>query len=151
MTDKITLKNFTLHKKTNFDKTEQVTKNDKRLLKIVLLLKRFSIDELLQFFNVLKGDMFIVGPRHHMVERDIYYSRLFGSFLKRHKCNPGLTSWAQVNGLRGATPNSDSMKKRMEFDLWYLNNWTIWSDIYIILKTFMHFLNIKVINKYFFK
>jgi putative colanic acid biosysnthesis UDP-glucose lipid carrier transferase len=123
-------------KKTNFDKTEQVIKDDKRLLKIGLLLRRFSVDELPQFFNVLKGDMSIVGPRPHMVEHDIYYSILFNSFLKRHKCNPGLTGWAQVNGLRGATPNPDIMKQRMEFDLWYLNNWTIYLDLYIILKTF---------------
>ena len=71
MTGKITSKNFILHEKTNFDKTEQVTKNDKRLLKISLLLKRFSIDELLQFFNVLKADKSIIGRRHHMAEHDI--------------------------------------------------------------------------------
>ena len=123
-------------KKTNFDKTEQVTINDQRLLKVGLFLRRFSIDELPQFFNVLKGDMSIVGPRPHMVEHDIYYSILFDSFLKRHKCNPGLTGWAQVNGLRGATPNPDIMKRRMEFDLWYLNNWTVYLDLYIIFKTF---------------
>ena len=123
-------------KKIIFDKTEQVTKDDKRLLKVGLFLRRFSIDELPQFFNVLKGDMSIVGPRPHMVEHDIYYSVLFDSFLKRHKCNPGLTGWAQVNGLRGATPNPDIMKRRMEFDLWYLNNWTISLDLYIIFKTF---------------
>ena len=123
-------------KKTNFDKTEQVQKGDKRLLKIGLLLRRFSIDELPQFFNVLKGEMSIVGPRPHMVEHDIYYSVLFDSFLKRHKCNPGITGWAQVNGLRGATPNPDVMERRMEFDLWYLNNWTISLDLYIIFKTF---------------
>ena len=123
-------------KKIIFDKTEQVTKDDKRLLKVGLFLRRFSIDELPQFFNVLKGDMSIVGPRPHMVEHDIYYSVLFDSFLKRHKCNPGLTGWAQVNGLRGATPNPDIMKRRMEFDLWYLDNWTIYLDLYIIFKTF---------------
>jgi exopolysaccharide biosynthesis polyprenyl glycosylphosphotransferase len=123
-------------KKTNFDKTQQVTTNDQRLLKVGLFLRRFSIDELPQFFNVLKGDMSIVGPRPHMVEHDIYYSNLFDSFLKRHKCNPGLTGWAQVNGLRGATPNPDIMKRRMEFDLWYLNNWTVYLDLYIIFKTF---------------
>ena len=123
-------------KKIIFDKTEQVTKDDKRLLKVGLFLRRFSIDELPQFFNVLKGDMSIVGPRPHMVEHDIYYSVLFDSFLKRHKCNPGLTGWAQVNGLRGATPNPDTMKRRMEFDLWYLNNWTVYLDLYIIFKTF---------------
>jgi exopolysaccharide biosynthesis polyprenyl glycosylphosphotransferase len=123
-------------KKINFDKTQQVTINDQRLLKVGLFLRRFSIDELPQFFNVLKGDMSIVGPRPHMVEHDIYYSSLFDSFLKRHKCNPGLTGWAQVNGLRGATPNPSIMKRRMEFDLWYLNNWTVYLDLYIIFKTF---------------
>jgi exopolysaccharide biosynthesis polyprenyl glycosylphosphotransferase len=123
-------------KKTGFDKTKQVTKDDQRLLKIGKLIRRYSIDELPQFFNVLNGDMSIVGPRPHMVEHDIHYSSLFFNFLKRHKCNPGLTGWAQVNGLRGATPDSNIMKRRMEFDLWYLNNWTIWLDIYIIFKTF---------------
>ena len=123
-------------KKIQFDKTKQVLKDDKRVLKIGKLLRRYSIDELPQFYNVLNGDMSIVGPRPHMVEHDIHYSSLFKNFLKRHKCNPGLTGWAQVNGLRGATPKPEVMKRRMEFDLWYLNNWTIWLDIYIIFKTF---------------
>ena len=123
-------------KKENFDKTKQVEKNDKRILKFGGVLRRYSIDELPQFFNVFLGDMSIVGPRPHMVEHDIYYSKLFDNFLKRHKCSPGLTGWAQVNGLRGATPNPENMKKRMEHDLWYLNNWTIFLDLYIILKTF---------------
>jgi len=123
-------------KKTTIDKTKQVTKDDIRLLKIGKIIRRFSIDELPQFFNVLNGDMSIVGPRPHMVEHDIHYSSIFENFLKRHKCSPGLTGWAQVNGLRGATPNPEIMKRRMEFDLWYLNNWTIWLDIYIIFKTF---------------
>ena len=123
-------------KKIQFDKTMQVTLGDKRLLKIGRFLRRYSIDELPQFFNVLKGDMSIVGPRPHMVEHDIYYSNIYNNFLKRHKCNPGLTGWAQVNGLRGATPKPEIMRRRMEFDLWYLNNWTVWLDIYIIIKTF---------------
>ena len=123
-------------KKTSFDKTMQVTKGDKRLLKIGKLIRRYSIDELPQFFNVLNGDMSIVGPRPHMVEHDIHYSNIFKDFLKRHKCNPGLTGWAQVNGLRGATPSPEIMERRMEFDLWYLNNWTVFLDIYIIFKTF---------------
>ena len=130
-------------KKLNFDKTQQVTKGDKRLLKIGKILRRYSIDELPQFLNVLKGDMSIVGPRPHMVEHDIHYSALFSDFLKRHKCNPGLTGWAQVNGLRGATPSPEIMKRRMEFDLWYLNNWTIFLDIYIIFKTFYAILKYK--------
>ena len=117
-------------KKGKFDKTVQVTLEDKRKLKCGTLIRQLSIDELPQLFNVLVGDMSIVGPRPHMVEHDIKYSSLFKNFLKRHKCSPGLTGWAQVNGLRGATPNPENMRKRMEHDLWYLNNWTIILDIY---------------------
>ena len=123
-------------KKDKFDTKVQVIENDNRLLKIGKFIRRFSIDELPQFYNVLIGDMSIVGPRPHMVEHDILYSNLFKSFLKRHKANPGLTGWAQVSGFRGSTPTSDLMRKRMEHDLWYLKNWTIWLDFYIILKTF---------------
>ena len=122
-------------KRENFDKTIQVKIGDKRVLKLGKIIRRYSIDELPQFINVLFGDMSIVGPRPHMVEHDILYSGLFENFLKRHKCNPGLTGWAQVNGLRGATPNPEVMKKRMEYDLWYLNNWTIFLDLYIMFKT----------------
>ena len=123
-------------KKTNFDKTVQVQAGDNRLLKIGKFIRRFSIDELPQFYNVLIGDMSIVGPRPHMVEHDILYSSLFKNFLKRHKSNPGLTGWAQINSLRGATPTTEHMRKRMEYDLWYLSNWTLWLDYFIILKTF---------------
>ena len=123
-------------KKESFDKTIQVDKGDKRVLKIGRVIRRYSIDELPQFYNVFLGDMSIVGPRPHMVEHDIKYALLFENFLKRHKCNPGLTGWAQVNGLRGATPNPEVMKRRMEYDLWYLNNWSLLLDFYIILKTF---------------
>jgi lipopolysaccharide/colanic/teichoic acid biosynthesis glycosyltransferase len=123
-------------KKDKFDTKMQVIDNDSRLLNIGKIIRRLSIDELPQFYNVLIGDMSIVGPRPHMVEHDIFYSHLFDSFLKRHKANPGLTGWAQISGFRGATPTSDLMRKRMEHDLWYLKNWTIWLDFYIILKTF---------------
>ena len=123
-------------KKIQFDKTQQVEKDDKRFLKIGKIIRRLSIDELPQFFNVLNGDMSIVGPRPHMVEHDIQYSKIFKSFLKRHKTSPGLTGWAQVCGHRGATPTPDHMKRRMDADLWYMNNWSIWLDIYIIFKTF---------------
>ena len=98
-------------KKEKFDKTIQVEKNDKRVLKFGKIIRRYSIDELPQFINVFLGDMSIVGPRPHMVEHDIKYSQLFSKFLKRHKCSPGLTGWAQINGLRGATPNPETMKK----------------------------------------
>ena len=123
-------------KATKFDRTIQVTDDDTRFLKIGKLIRRFSIDEVPQFFNVLIGDMSIVGPRPHMVEHDIQYAKIFNSFLKRHKTNPGLTGWAQVSGHRGATPTPEHMKKRMDADLWYMNNWTIWLDLFIIIKTF---------------
>ena len=123
-------------KNTKFIKTDQVIEGDKRLLKIGKIIRKFSIDEVPQFFNVITGDMSIVGPRPHMVEHDIYYSNLFKDFLKRHKANPGLTGWAQIHGLRGATKDPDLMKKRMEYDLWYLNNWSLLLDINIIFKTF---------------
>ena len=124
----------TLNKK-KFDKTTQVTDGDNRKLKCGSFIRKFSIDEIPQLFNVLLGDMSIVGPRPHMVEHDIKYSKLFMNYLKRHKCNPGLTGWAQVNGLRGST-SDEQMKNRMEYDLWYLNNWNTALDLYIILKTF---------------
>ena len=123
-------------KNIKFDKTNQVNKDDKRLLKIGKFIRKFSIDEVPQFFNVLLGDMSIVGPRPHMVEHDIYYSGFFKEFLKRNKTNPGLTGWAQINGLRGATPTPEIMRKRMELDLWYINNWTPALDLWIMLKTF---------------
>ena len=123
-------------KKHKFDKTVQVSEADDRLLKIGKIIRRLSIDEVPQFFNVLNGDMSIVGPRPHMVEHDIQYAKIFESFLKRHKTNPGLTGWAQVSGYRGATPTPEHMRKRMDADLWYMNNWSIWLDIFIILKTF---------------
>jgi exopolysaccharide biosynthesis polyprenyl glycosylphosphotransferase len=124
----------TLNKK-KFDKTAQVTSDDNRKLKCGSFIRKLSIDEIPQLFNVLFGDMSIVGPRPHMVEHDIKYSKLFMNYLKRHKCNPGLTGWAQVNGLRGSTSDLQ-MKQRMEHDLWYLNNWNIALDLYIVLKTF---------------
>jgi len=124
-------------KNIKFKKTDQVVSGDERLLKIGKFIRRFSIDEVPQFYNVLKGDMSIVGPRPHMVEHDIYYSNMLKYFLKRHKTNPGLTGWAQIHGLRGPTNDFQLMKKRMELDLWYLNNWSLYLDLKIILKTFL--------------
>ena len=124
-------------KNIKFKKTDQVISGDQRLLKIGKFIRLLSIDELPQFYNVLKGDMSIVGPRPHMVEHDILYANIFNEFLKRHKASPGLTGWAQINGLRGPTQNKELMKKRMEFDLWYLNNWSLYLDFKIILMTFI--------------
>ena len=122
-------------KKDKFDKTKQVLQNDPRLLFFGKFIRRLSIDELPQIFNVIKGDMSIVGPRPHMIEHSKQYSNIIQNFLTRHKCNPGITGWAQVHGYRGATPNDELMKKRLEYDIWYLKNWSIALDFIIMFKT----------------
>jgi len=135
---------FYLHKlrtlkKDKLDITVKEKENDKTILKIGKIIRILHIDEIPQFFNVLKGDMSIVGPRPHEFQEDLIYSKVFKKFLKRNKTSPGLTGWAQIHGYRGSKPTSELMKKRMEYDLWYMNNWNIWLDIYIILKTFYVF------------
>ena len=94
-----------------------------------------------KFFNVLKGDMAIVGPRPHEFQEDLSYSKVFKKFLKRNKTSPGITGWAQIHGYRGSKPSDEQMRKRMEHDLWYMNNWNIWLDLYIIVRTFFAILN----------
>jgi lipopolysaccharide/colanic/teichoic acid biosynthesis glycosyltransferase len=125
-----------INKKSITGKKSIVTNNDKELLKTGRIIRRLHIDEIPQFLNILKGDMSIVGPRPHVLKEDLTYAKVFKQFLKRNKTSPGLTGWAQVNGFRGMSPGSELMKKRMEHDLWYMNNWSVWLDIYIILKTF---------------
>ena len=119
-----------------YDPTQQVTNDDVRILRVGKFLRAFSIDELPQLYNVLKGEMSIVGPRPHPVSMDINYSSLFNKFFKRYKCIPGLTGWAQIHGLRGPTKDPEFMKRRMQYDLWYLENWSLLLDIIIILRTF---------------
>ena len=117
------------------DETLQVKAGDRRLLKIGKIIRRFSIDELPQFYNVLKGDMSIVGPRPHMTDHTKFYSKEVRNFMLRHKCLPGLTGWAQVNGLRGPTDKEGSMNKRLQHDLYYIKNWNLMLDIYILIRT----------------
>ena len=119
-----------------YDPIHQVTKDDNRKLKVGKIIRKFSIDEIPQFYNVIKGEMSLVGPRPHPITLDLKYMDHYNSFLTRYRCNPGLTGWSQVHGLRGATSDPEDMKKRMEYDLWYLKNWSIFLDFYIILKTF---------------
>ena len=132
---------FYLHKlrtlkKNEFGKTVQEKEDDKKFLKIGKIIRRLHIDEIPQFLNILKGDMSIVGPRPHEFQEDLIYSKVFKKFLKRNKTSPGLTGWAQIHGYRGNKPTSELMRKRMEYDLWYMNNWSILLDLYIIFKTF---------------
>lgn len=113
----------------------QAKKNDTRITRVGRVIRRTSIDELPQIWNVLRGDMSIVGPRPHAVAHDDYYSRLIEEYAFRHHAKPGLTGWAQVKGFRGETPQIESMKARIENDIWYIDNWSIWLDISIIIRT----------------
>lgn len=120
----------------------QATKNDSRLTPIGGFLRRTSLDELPQFINVLQGRMSIVGPRPHALAHNEYYKDLVESYMRRHMVKPGITGWAQVNGYRGETDTLDKMKKRVEYDLWYIDNWSLWLDIKIIIATvFKGFIN----------
>ena len=110
-------------------------KNEKKMLRIGKIIRKFRFEESPQLLNILKGNMSIVGPRPQFVKDDLRYALVYKHFLKRNKTFPGLTGWAQINGYRGKKPSNENMKKRMEHDVWYMNNWSIWLDFYIILKT----------------
>ncbi|MEP7069328.1 MAG: undecaprenyl-phosphate glucose phosphotransferase [Usitatibacter sp.] len=113
----------------------QATKNDQRVTPFGGFLRRTSLDELPQFINVLQGRMSIVGPRPHAVAHNEQYRKLIKSYMIRHKVRPGITGWAQVNGLRGETETVDKMQARIEYDLDYLRHWSIKLDLHIIWKT----------------
>ena len=110
------------------------TRGDSRITRVGALLRRTSIDELPQLFNVLEGSMSIVGPRPHAVAMNEQYRREIPSYMVRHKVKPGITGWAQVNGYRGGD-DLDSMRKRIELDLAYLRHWSLWLDLRILFKT----------------
>lgn len=113
----------------------QAKRNDARVTRVGAFLRRTSLDELPQFFNVLQGRMSIVGPRPHALAHNEYYKDLVESYMQRHKVKPGITGWAQVSGYRGETDTLDKMQKRVEYDLWYIDNWTLWVDLKIIALT----------------
>ncbi len=114
---------------------QQATRNDQRITKIGAILRRTSLDELPQFFNVLIGNMTVVGPRPHMITHTKQYSQLIDRFMVRHFLKPGITGWAQINGLRGETKTVDAMLQRVEADVWYLENWSFLLDLKIIFLT----------------
>jgi putative colanic acid biosynthesis UDP-glucose lipid carrier transferase len=114
---------------------KQATKNDQRVTRIGGFLRRSSLDELPQFINVLQGRMSIVGPRPHAVAHNEQYRKLIKGYMLRHKVKPGITGWAQVNGLRGETETLDKMEARIQYDLDYLRKWSIWLDLWIIALT----------------
>ncbi|MEE9426307.1 MAG: undecaprenyl-phosphate glucose phosphotransferase [Methylococcales bacterium] len=117
------------------DVVKQATRNDPRVTPVGSFLRRSSLDELPQFFNVLQGSMSIVGPRPHAVAHNEEYRPLIKGYMLRHAVKPGITGWAQVNGWRGETRTLDKMEKRIEYDLWYIRNWSFWLDMRIILLT----------------
>lgn len=114
---------------------QQATKNDKRITRIGKFLRRTSLDEFPQFINVLRGDMSIVGPRPHMLQHTNQYSQIIGQYMVRQFLKPGITGWAQVNGFRGETRTVEQMQKRVEHDLWYLENWSLFLDMKIMVMT----------------
>ncbi|MBI3916646.1 MAG: undecaprenyl-phosphate glucose phosphotransferase [Betaproteobacteria bacterium] len=117
------------------NRIEQATKNDRRITPLGALLRRTSLDELPQLFNVLAGSMSIVGPRPHAVAHNEEYRGLIDGYMIRHKVKPGITGWAQVNGCRGETETVDKMRKRIEYDLDYLKHWSVSLDLWILART----------------
>ncbi|HED1507136.1 TPA: undecaprenyl-phosphate glucose phosphotransferase [Raoultella ornithinolytica] len=126
----------------NDGKVTQATKNDIRVTKVGKFLRSTSLDELPQFFNVLFGQMSVVGPRPHAVAHNEQYRALIQGYMLRHKVKPGITGLAQVNGWRGETETLEKMEKRIEYDLLYIRGWSIWLDLKIIFLTvFKGFIN----------
>ena len=117
------------------DHIRQATPEDDRVTKVGRVLRSMSLDELPQLINVLMGDMSLVGPRPHAVAHDRYFEREIVAYCRRLNVRPGMTGWAQVNGLRGLTETTEAMRKRVEYDLYYIDNWSIAFDLYILLLT----------------
>jgi len=117
------------------DEVVQATRGDERVTRVGRLLRRSSIDELPQLFNVIRGDMSLVGPRPHAMAHDDQYKALIDSYAMRHHVKPGLTGMAQIHGLRGETRQLAQMEKRVEQDLWYINNWSLTLDLKIMAQT----------------
>jgi putative colanic acid biosynthesis UDP-glucose lipid carrier transferase len=129
---------FRTMKVNNHAHTTQATKGDARVTKIGAFLRRTSLDEFPQFLNVLQGNMSIVGPRPHMVKHTDEYSALVGQYMVRQFLKPGITGWAQVNGFRGETRTIGQMQKRVEHDIWYMENWSLILDFRIIVMTIVN-------------
>lgn len=116
--------------------SKQATRSDSRITPIGAFMRKTSLDEFPQFINVLLGNMSVVGPRPHMVSHTDHYSQLIDQFMVRHFLKPGITGWAQISGFRGETKTTDDMLKRVEYDVWYLENWSFLLDLKIIFLTF---------------
>lgn len=117
------------------DAVVQATHNDKRVTGVGAFLRAASLDELPQLFNVLKGEMSLVGPRPHAIAHDTLYTTLIPNYELRQRAKPGITGWAQVNGYRGGTPTLDLMQRRVDLDAWYVANASLALDLKILLRT----------------
>ncbi|MCA8093423.1 undecaprenyl-phosphate glucose phosphotransferase [Burkholderia anthina] len=113
----------------------QATRDDPRITRIGAFLRRTSLDELPQFINVLRGEMSVVGPRPHALEHDDLYRKIVDGYIHRYRVKPGITGWAQINGLRGETDRVEKMQRRVEADLYYLRNWSFAFDMRIVMAT----------------
>jgi Undecaprenyl-phosphate glucose phosphotransferase len=114
---------------------QQATKDDPRVTRLGYWLRRWNVDEIPQLFNVIKGDMSLVGPRPHALSHDREYERRISTYARRHNVKPGITGWAQIHGLRGETDTDDKMRARVEHDLHYIDNWSVWLDLQILIRT----------------
>ena len=117
------------------DVIQQATRNDPRITRIGGILRRYNLDELPQLLNVIAGQMSLVGPRPHALAHDREFQRKIALYARRHNVKPGITGWAQVNGLRGETDTDDKMARRIAYDHWYIDNWSFWLDVAILLRT----------------
>jgi putative colanic acid biosynthesis UDP-glucose lipid carrier transferase len=113
----------------------QARQGDARVTRVGRILRVLSLDELPQLFNVIEGDMSLVGPRPHAVAHDEYYGARIRHYTRRQEMKPGITGWAQVNGARGATPELSDMEARIALDLWYVENQSLWLDLLILART----------------
>jgi len=117
---------------------KQAEKDDPRTTKIGQFLRRFNLDEIPQFYNVLKGDMSVIGPRPHMLKHTELYSSVIDKYMVRHLIKPGISGWAQVNGYRGETKTTEQMEGRVRCDVWYLENWSFILDLKIVIITILN-------------
>jgi putative colanic acid biosysnthesis UDP-glucose lipid carrier transferase len=124
-------RSMTVHHEENGQVTP-AARHDVRVTKVGAFIRRTSLDELPQFFNVLLGQMSVVGPRPHAIEHDDLYKDQVYGYMYRYRIKPGITGWAQVNGYRGTTTKVEKMETRVKFDLFYIHNWSFWFDMRIV-------------------
>jgi Undecaprenyl-phosphate glucose phosphotransferase len=122
----------------NYKEELQATKDDPRITRIGAFIRKTSLDEMPQFFNVFLGQMSVIGPRPHMLKHTEEYSKIIDKFMVRHLVKPGITGWAQVNGYRGETRDVMEMEGRVRADVWYIENWSFGLDVKIIIMTIIN-------------